>query len=102
LGGLAALAALLLLFLLKRKKNQGDQGEVDETMTVETTSMDDDEIYISQYGLSDGVRPIDGDDDYEDLPQAAPSDEPYNEEFENASEHNPEDLEGVPLDPDES
>jgi hypothetical protein len=100
-GGFAALAALLLLLLLKKKKKPVEEpnGETETETTL--NSIDDDDVYISEYGLSDGVRPVDDSDDHEDLPQCAPGEGNYGSDIENASEHNPE-FEDDIVDPDEA
>jgi hypothetical protein len=101
-GGLAAIGALLLLlFLIKRRKRM-DPNEPNETggeSTAET--MTENEAYISEYGLSDGVRPMNDEEIREDLPQVVGDDGQYGSEIENASEHNPEDLDEGLGDPDE-
>jgi hypothetical protein len=101
-GSLAALAALLLLLFLKRKKKKPDE-EPEATIESEaTTTVDEDDMYISEYGLSDGGRPIDEDEDVEDLPQVAASAGDYNSDMQNASEHNPDEEFGDGIfDPDE-
>jgi hypothetical protein len=101
LGGLAALAALLLLFLLRKKTKSLQEPEetVSDTMTV---TNEEDEVYISEYGLSDGVRPVDDHDELEDLPRAAPIDLTYDSDLQNASEHNPDDFGDPDFDPDEA
>jgi hypothetical protein len=93
---LAALAALaLLLLLLKKKKKQVEEPEETGESTVGT--IDDDDAYISEYGLSDGVKPVDSDEDREDLPHEALGDSGEGNVPEHVSEHNPDEL-----DPDES
>jgi hypothetical protein len=102
LGGLVAVAALLLLlFLFKKKKKPPDLAE--ETVESESAvgSAGEMELYISEYGLSDGVRPVDGDDDREDLPNVAGSGDALGSDFAGASEHNPDDIENIQSEPDE-
>jgi hypothetical protein len=103
LGGLAALAALLLLLLLRKKKKQEEVEEGEETVGSESTlgTIDGEDEYISEYGLSDGVRPLDSDQDVNDLPNDE-LDSNFIDECSNASEHNPEELDDGALDPDES
>jgi hypothetical protein len=101
-GGLAALAALVLLLLLFKKRKKVD--EVVETVESEATlesTIDEDDVYISEYGLSDGVRPMDDDDDYGDLPRDVSPDGACDSETGNISEHNPEELDEGGLDLDE-
>jgi hypothetical protein len=104
IGGLAALAALLLLLFLFKRKKPADMPEEaeEETAGSDQTVNLSDGGYISEYGLSDGVRPVDSDEDDEDLPQAGPGDGNYDSDLENASEHNPDELDEVALDPDEA
>jgi hypothetical protein len=91
-GGLAALAALLLLLFLKKRKPPDEVLEVVESETTLESTVVDSEEYISEYGLSDGVQPMDEDDDQEDLPQLCDGSGAYNSQSENVSEHNPEEL----------
>jgi hypothetical protein len=93
---LAALAALaLLLLLLKKKKEKVEEPE--ETGESTAGTIDDDDAYISEYGLSDGVRPVESDEDREDLPQEAVDNSDEGSVAEHLSEHNPDEV-----DPDES
>jgi hypothetical protein len=94
LGGLAALAALLLLFLLfKKKKNAVD----DPLAQLETdVTLDEESTYISEYGMSDGAKPQDHDDDGvgDDIPRSGngPEDD---DDSSGASEHNPDEIAGA-------
>jgi hypothetical protein len=102
LGGLAAIAALLLLlFLLKRRKKQipDEAGEMIDERTVDTLTEHDE--YISEYGLSNDMGPMEDDEGGEDLPHSMGDDGMYASGVENASEHNPDELEGEFCDPDE-
>jgi hypothetical protein len=103
IAGLAVIGALLLLlFLLKRSKRQIPD-EVAETMderTVDTLTERDE--YISEYGLSDDMAPMEDEDGGEDLPHSMGDDGVYASGIENASENNPEELEGQFGDPDEA
>jgi hypothetical protein len=95
IGGLVVVGALLLLlFLMKRKKglNVHEPEETGDESMVDTIT--DNDNYISEYGLSEGVRPMEDEDGGEDLPQVAGDGDQYVSDIENASEHNPEDLEG--------
>jgi hypothetical protein len=95
-GGLAALAALaLLLLLFKKKKTKVEEPE--ETGESTAGTIDDDDAYISEYGLSDGVKPIESDEDREDLPHGSVGNSDEASVGEHMSEHNPDEL-----DPDES
>jgi hypothetical protein len=94
-GGLAALAALALLLLLLKKKKKAIE-ELEETGESTAGTIDEDDAYISEYGLSDGVRPVDSDEDREDVPHEAMDDSGEDSGGEHMSEHNPDEL-----DPDE-
>jgi hypothetical protein len=63
--------------------------------------MNDNEDYISEYGLSDDLHEMEDDDGGEDLPQAAREDGDYVSDLANASEVNPEDLDEGSFEPDE-
>jgi hypothetical protein len=92
-AGVIAIAALLtLLLFLKRRKQKPEEPE--GTVSTETTleAEEDDGRYISEYGLSDGVRPVDHNGDAEDLPRVDGPEGDYHSDMENASEHNPEEL----------
>jgi hypothetical protein len=89
---LAAIAALLLLLLLLKKKAPVPE-QVEETAGSDSAALDEVDGYISEYGLSDNVRPMD-DEDQEDLPQEGASADGGDGELENASEINPDDFEG--------
>jgi hypothetical protein len=90
---LAALAGLLaLLFVWKKKKMEPDIPIDQETTDNTTATVDDVGDYISEYGLSDGVVPMDGDEmgaEKGPLPDEPGS---IGSREENFSEHNPEDL----------
>jgi hypothetical protein len=94
-GGFAGLAALavLLLFLLKRRK-QDEVLEGDETLEeVETTTIEEPDDYISEYGLSAPGSFGDSDEDVpNDLPREGESGVSESDRM-NVSENNPEDLE---------
>jgi hypothetical protein len=88
-GGLAALAALaLLLLLLKKKRKKVEAPE--ETVESVSHTIDDDDAYISEYGLSDGGKRLESDEDREDLPQEALGDSNEDSVAEHLSEHNPD------------
>jgi hypothetical protein len=88
-GGLAALAALVLLLLLfKKKKNKIEQPEETAESTVGT--IDEEDAYVSEYGLSDEVRPLGSDEDREDLPREGLDNSGEDGLAEHVSEHNPE------------
>jgi hypothetical protein len=93
-GGFAALAvlALLLLFLLKRRK-QEEVEEGDETLEgVETTTIEERDDYISEYGLSAPGSFNGSDDDGPiDLPREGESGISDSDPM-NISENKPEDL----------
>jgi hypothetical protein len=95
-GGLAGLAALALLLLLFKKRKPELLPEQPEEDT-RTTTVEDEGAFVSEYGLSDGVKQDDGDRDVGDLPQAPGDTAAEDALAEHASEHNPDDL-----DPDES
>jgi hypothetical protein len=99
LSGLAALAALLLLLFLKRKKKEPEQ--VEETVETGSNTVDEDDAYISEYGLSDGVQPVDADQDDEDLPQAMPEEPSEGSDRAALSERSPDDFDAAEADPDE-
>jgi hypothetical protein len=99
-AGLAALAALLVLLLLLKKKKEPDLGPA-ETEIETTATLDDVNDYISEYGMSDGVPAID-DDENLDMPCESGSNGDYASDVMNASENNPDDLEGFEGDADES
>jgi hypothetical protein len=89
-AGLAGLLALLLLLLLRRKKKpvtgplDGETGEV-------TTTMDESDEYVSEYGLSDGAIRQSQDEDMEDLPNPVKaSGDAEGSSVENLSEYNPD------------
>jgi hypothetical protein len=96
-------ALLIVLFLLKRKKKDPKEIADDECTETDTTlsTAGDDDVYISEYGLSDGVRPVDPSEDCQDLPQAVSTGGNYESDIENASEHNPE-FEDAMADPGEA
>jgi hypothetical protein len=99
--GLSCLVALLLLLLRKKQKNEEDEEECDEGLeNDESVSRVDDgehEEYVSEYGLSDGVVPLnDGLHDTGDLPSPTDSlDEHGMSEMDEVSEYNPDDFENV-------
>lgn len=94
---MAAIAALVLLLLLLKKKKAPEYEESIEG-TVESAEMQTDmPEYISEYGLSDGVSEVRDGDDPDDIPRGA-ADSGDSGDFRlyegNASEHNPEEMEG--------
>jgi hypothetical protein len=101
LGGLAALAALVLLFLLKRKKKDVIAPVEDDVETGSRT-IDEDDAYVSEYGLSDAVQQVDSEEGGEDMPQGIPEVESEGSDMEGLSERNPDDIEAAETDPDES
>jgi hypothetical protein len=93
----------LLLFLIRKRKKPGEKEEPEHTTCDDASrSVIDDDGYISEYGLSDGVQAVDDADDQEDLPQAGPELGDYRSDVENMSEHNPEELGDEGIDPDET
>jgi hypothetical protein len=90
---LVALAGLLMLLFVWKKRKRDPDIPIDQETTEDTTAtLDDVGNYISEYGLSDGIVPMDGD---EMSAEAGPlPDEPgsIGSREENCSEHNPEDL----------
>jgi hypothetical protein len=100
-SGLAALAALVLLFLLRRKKKVVEP--IEETVETNSTTLDENDAYISEYGLSDPVHALDDGEDDEDLPQAGlQQGHSEGSEMEAMSERNPDEFNGAELDPDET
>jgi LPXTG-motif cell wall-anchored protein len=89
-SGLAALAALALLLLFKRKKKEVVEPAEE---TVETRTIDEDDAYISEYGLSDREQRFDGGEDDEDLPKSVKDDcDDAGSEVEAVSERNPDET----------
>jgi LPXTG-motif cell wall-anchored protein len=90
-SGLAALAALALLLLFRRKKKEVVEPAEE---TVETSTIDEDDAYISEYGLSDRDQRFDGGgEDDEDLPQSVKDDcDDAGSEVEAVSERNPDET----------
>jgi LPXTG-motif cell wall-anchored protein len=101
-SGLVALAALVLLFLFRRKKKEVVELAEDTVETVSTT-VDADDGYISEYGLSDADQPFDDGEDDEDLPQLVEEDGGYEgSEMDAVSERNPDQFSDAEPDPDET
>jgi hypothetical protein len=101
-SGLAALAALILLFLLRRKKKEVVELD-EETVETGSTTVNDDDGYVSEYGLSDAVQPLDNGEDDEDLPKSAEKDGGCDgSEMEALSERNPDEFNEAEPDPDET
>lgn len=98
---MAALAVLLLLLLLKKKKKppSEDAMEADEEVTM-TTTIDDDVEFVSEYGLSEGMKISESDDGPLDLPNSGGGDVTFASDAENGSEYNPDDLD-MASEPDE-
>lgn len=94
------MAALLLLFLLKKKKKPPPMDE--ETIASDSAmeTITEENAYISEYGLSDGVRPVDGDEDQKDLPRQGSGGSDDHSDLQNASEINPDEFDPS-LGPDE-
>jgi hypothetical protein len=72
----AALIALqILLFLQKRKKKDLNEISDDECTETDATLsiVGDDDVYINEYGLIDGMRPVDASEDFQDLPRVMPT-----------------------------
>jgi hypothetical protein len=93
-------AVAVLLFLLWKKKKAApppDENLVEDELSG-TFGTGENEKYISEYGLSDGGRPLDGASDHAGRSRAATSDQAYHSDVEHVSEHNPEDIEDA-LDP---
>jgi hypothetical protein len=101
-SGLVALSALVLLFLFRRKK-KGLVELPEETVETMSTTVDDDDDYISEYGLSDAGQPSDDSEPDEDLPKLVEEDGDYDgSEMEAVSERNPDEFSEAELDPDET
>jgi LPXTG-motif cell wall-anchored protein len=101
-SGLVALAALILLFLFRRKKKEVAE-LAEEAVETMSTTVDEDDGYISEYGLSDADQPLDDGEDDEDLPRSVEEDAGYDgSEMEAVSERNPDESSEAGLDPDET
>jgi hypothetical protein len=97
LSALAALAALLLLLFLKKEKNNLEAAEEEAEKTLSDTQTEDENIYISQYGLSDRVRPMSDGGDHDDIPRTVAKGEECHCDIVNASEHSPDELDNRAL-----
>jgi hypothetical protein len=88
-GGFAALATLVLFLLLrKRRKLKVEEPFLPDEPTLGT--VDDNDKYISEYGLSDEFDPANSDEDREDLPRSDFEDMIQDSIEEYVSEHNPD------------
>jgi hypothetical protein len=95
--GLAGLTGLLLFLLWKRKKETKEIEEADcegSSEEVDMSTIDEDDVYISEYGLSDSLGPTESEDEGPDIPQEA-SCGTYESDSLLASEHNPDELDFV-------
>jgi hypothetical protein len=82
-------AVFLFIFLTKRRRNQENiEGET----VMETTTIGENEAYMSEYGLSDGARAMEDDEESDLLRTARDRKQEYHSGVENASEYNPEEL----------
>jgi hypothetical protein len=79
-----------LLVLFKKKKQKPDPSTQE---TTETVTLTEEATYISEYGMSDGVRPPgDGDDELgDDVPRRGDGPED-DDDLSGASEHNPDEI----------
>jgi hypothetical protein len=100
-AGLTILAALAIFLLVKRTKKNPPQPE-EETIERVTETTEDENEYISEYGLSDAICSADHHEADIDFPQTALRTEDYENDFENASECNPEELDDEIVDVDEA
>jgi hypothetical protein len=102
LAGLAALAILLLFILLKKRKKREEQVEVTEGEEIDTSTIDDENEFVSEYGLSEGIQSLSEDDLSGDLPQ--PPQDPFfgDSDRANASEVNPNEFDELIFDADEN
>jgi LPXTG-motif cell wall-anchored protein len=101
-SGLVALAGLVLLFLFRRKKKEVVE-LVEDTVETVSTTIDEDDAYISEYGLSDRGQPFDDGEDDEDLPKSVEEDGGHEgSEMEAVSERNPDQFSEAEPDPDET
>jgi hypothetical protein len=93
---------LVLLFLFRRKKKEVVE-LVEDTVETMSNTVDEDDAYISEYGLSDADQPFDEGEDDEDVPRSVEEDGGYNgSEMEAVSERNPDELSEAERDPDET
>jgi hypothetical protein len=93
LGGLGILGILLLLLFLKKRKQEKVDEYVEDTITeASVDTLQDNEEFISEYGLSDNIGGSDSDEEGNDLPVSVEEYGMQESDFGAGSEHNPEDV----------